>query len=75
MLRGRHIQKSCKIRQIIYHVIKFCQALVAFPIFKNDCFHYFNMSTKKDMIINLSDNYKSSKIKKNSESETEFKEM
>ena len=46
--------------------------LAVFPIFKNDCAqHYFNMSTKKY----LSDNYKSSKIKKNCESETEFKEM
>ena len=62
MLCRRHAQKSCKIRQIINDVIKFCllKFLGTFPIFKNDCVQqHVSISTEKF----LSDNYKSSNIK------------
>ena len=63
MLRGRHVQKSCKIRKIIYHVIKFCflKLWQPFPFSGMTAYNIILTCLLKEY---LSDNYKSSKVKK-----------
>lgn len=58
---GRHVQKSCKIRPIIYNMINFyfLKLLGTFGIVRNACLqHQVNISTKKYQL----DNYKLSSL-------------